>query len=1263
MRAIRAAAIAGCIVLVVEADRQSVYPRTSIWTSHTIPILFTALAAAAVTFVVLKKERNEALCHSEAAQRLAFIVEFSEDAIIGKNIDCVITNWNRAAEKMYGYTTAEAVGRNLSIVFPSERQAEIPAIMERILSGQPIVCLETQRLTKAGSRLDVSVSISPIKNAAGQVTGASAIVRDITLRKRSEKQLDLQSAALEAAANAIVITDFEGTIVWVNRAFTTMTGYDREEVLGKNTRLLKSGEQTESYYADLWCTVSAGKVWQGEIVNRRKDGTTYTEEMTITPVTRDVSNPANRYFVAIKQDVTKRKRSEDLLQNSENKYRVLFESSADATWLMDETGFLDCNSAALGMFGYSAETPMLHPADISPPNQLDGTPSRTAADRRIAAAFLNGKERFEWLHQRKNGSMFPAEVCLTALTLSGRPTLLATVRDITERKQAEEALLFKTALLEAQAETTLDGILAVDESDHIVLANRQLALHFAIPDEMLSKGDDLTVRKHVADGVEDPDAFVERIKYLNDHRDEKSRDEIKFKNGKVFDRYSAPLVDSRRQYRGRIWYFRDITERKVAEERIQYLAYYDALTGLPNRTLLQDRLAKTLASARRQKDKVALLFLDLDGFKNINDSLGHPIGDLLLQEIAERLNTWGREQDTVARLGGDEFLIVLTDIKDVPDVAVAAERLMDAMTAAFVVQGHSLNIGCCIGISIFPEHGTDGETLISRADAAMYNAKESGHNNFRFFTEDMNTQGVERLALEGSLRSALQNKELFLMYQPQMDVATGRITGLEALLRWQHPDLGLVPPDKFIQIAENSGLIVPIGEWVLRTACAQAQKWQTEGLPAVTVAVNVSAIQFRQEGFCELLRRVLQETGLAPQYLELELTESLLLANADVMLSVVQELTAMGVTLAIDDFGTGYSSFAYLRQFRVSKLKIDRSFIRDVAVNPDDAAITAAVISMAKSLRLKVIAEGVENEAQMSFLRAHRCDEIQGYYFSRPLAVDKVADKLRDNSSEASKPVGDNRDNKLYEVGISLMSIGLALLVSADPTTIQQFSLALRDLSISPDACQDAVSASLLLKTRKFDAVIVDLQLGGQSAQILDEVRRSSSNRTAVTFGISDNDADATTAFRHKSQFVFDRPLSPQSIHKTLKPAYGLILRERRRYFRYAVSMPVILQRESGEEIRCNSVNISGGGMALSTQAPLLPGERVRIQFTLPDHEAPFLAESTLCWSKTGSLGVRFVVVSDERKSDLQTWLSAKLEETLPESVAKQFRKAELSSN
>ncbi|MGA9801715.1 MAG: EAL domain-containing protein [Terriglobales bacterium] len=445
----------------------------------------------------------------------------------------------------------------------------------------------------------------------------------------------------------------------------------------------------------------------------------------------------------------------------------------------------------------------------------------------------------------------------------------------------------------------------------------------------------------------------------------------------------------------------DISDRKDAEEQVQLLAYYDALTGLPNRTLLRDRLSQALASARRRKDKVALLFLDLDRFKDINDSMGHSAGDLLLKEVAARLKRWAREQDTVARLGGDEFLIVLTDVKDIPGAAVAAERLMDAMTAEFVVQGHPLMVSCSLGISIFPEHGADGETLIKNADAAMYSAKDYGRNNFQFFTGEMNSEVVERLTLENSLRLALEKKELFLVYQPQMDIATGRITGLEALLRWQHPKLGLVPPDKFIRIAENSGLIVPIGEWVLRTACSQVRKWQDEGLLAVPVAVNVSAVQFRQEGFRKLIDRVLRETGLAPEYLELELTESLLLSNADVTLSVLRGLKSMGLKLTIDDFGTGYSSFSYLKHFPVSKLKIDRSFVREVAVNPDDAAITTAIISMAKSLNLKVIAEGVEEEAQMTFLRARQCDEIQGYYFSKPLAPEEAADKLRGTAVHA----------------------------------------------------------------------------------------------------------------------------------------------------------------------------------------------------------------------------------------------------------------------
>jgi diguanylate cyclase (GGDEF)-like protein/PAS domain S-box-containing protein len=599
-----------------------------------------------------------------------------------------------------------------------------------------------------------------------------------------------------------------------------------------------------------------------------------------------------------------------------------------------------------------------------------------------------------WITQAQSGSLPKLQLAMSALGLTG----LCLGAVVTERRQAERAIRESEKRYRLLFERNLAGVFRTTLAGSFVECNQATACMFGYdsPEEVME-----VPVTNLYDAASDREGFLTKLK------SEKSvtNHEMKFrrKNGEsAWAVLNVSLVDDDSGIASIVeGTLVDITERKVAEERVQSLAYYDALTGLPNRILMHDRLSKALATARRQMHKVALLFFDLDRFKIINDSLGHSVGDLLLQDVAERLKSCAREEDTVARLGGDEFLIVLTHVNDIPGAAVSAERFMDAMTARFVIQGHSLNIGCSLGISVFPEHGADSETLIKHADAAMYSAKDIGRNNFQFFTADMNAQAVERLTLENGLRLALDQKELFLMYQPQMNIATGKISELEALLRWQHPVLGLVPPDKFIRIAENSGLIVPIGEWVLRTACSQARKWQDEGLPPVSVAINVSAVQFRQQGFCELIRRVLRETGLAPHYLELELTESLLLGNADVTLSVLQELKAMGLTLAIDDFGTGYSSFSYLKRFPVSKLKIDRSFVRDVAVNPDDAAITTAIISMAKSLNLKVIAEGVEDEAQMSFLRAHQCDEIQGYYFSRPLAVDKVAEKLRGEALQA----------------------------------------------------------------------------------------------------------------------------------------------------------------------------------------------------------------------------------------------------------------------
>jgi diguanylate cyclase (GGDEF)-like protein/PAS domain S-box-containing protein len=441
----------------------------------------------------------------------------------------------------------------------------------------------------------------------------------------------------------------------------------------------------------------------------------------------------------------------------------------------------------------------------------------------------------------------------------------------------------------------------------------------------------------------------------------------------------------------------DITDRKKAEERIRHLAYFDLVTGLPNRPGFEERLVETLAAARWKNQKVALLLLEIGRFKMINDSLGKVFGDRLLQEIAQRIRTALGEELTLARLGGAEFAILLRDVKGTRDVEQIARQLIAAVSAEFSFLGHFFNVSCTLGISLFPLDGRDGHTLLERADAAMYSAMEQGGNEFQFFSEEIDNQIRDRLRLENGLRLALERDELFLVYQPQVDTRTGGISGLEALLRWQHPEMGLVPPSSFISVAESSGLIVPIGEWVLRTACSQARKWQDAGLPAVPVAVNVSAIQFRRHGFCDLVRSVLAETGLDPKFLELELTEGVLLSNVNLMFTLIQELREMGVKLTIDDFGTGYSSLSYLRQFKVNRLKIDRSFVREIPENADDAAITTAIIHMAKALNLDVLAEGVENAEQLDFLRAQNCYEIQGYYFSKPIAADQVEERLQRN--------------------------------------------------------------------------------------------------------------------------------------------------------------------------------------------------------------------------------------------------------------------------
>jgi diguanylate cyclase (GGDEF)-like protein/PAS domain S-box-containing protein len=467
----------------------------------------------------------------------------------------------------------------------------------------------------------------------------------------------------------------------------------------------------------------------------------------------------------------------------------------------------------------------------------------------------------------------------------------------------------------------------------------------------------------------------------------------------------APIHDREGKATGAVIVFRDVSAARAMAEKMTHSAQHDVLTGLPNRMLLNDRVNQAIALAARHSKKVAVLFLDLDGFKHINDSLGHPIGDKLLQSIAKRLVGCVRGSDTVSRQGGDEFVVLLSEMEQQEDAAISAIRILGAVAQAHSIDQHDLHLTASIGVSVSPDDGMDAETLIKNADTAMYQAKENGRQSYQFFKPAMNVRAVERQSIEESLQRALERKEFSLQYQPKIKLSTGEITGAEALIRWSHPTRGPVSPAQFIPVAEDCGLILPIGRWVLQEACKQARAWLEAGLSLGTMAVNISSMEFREDNFLKSVFATLSETGLDPKSLELELTESVLMKRAESAASVLRTLREEGVQIAVDDFGTGYSSLSYLRKFPIDALKIDQSFVRQITSAPDDTTIVTAVIGMGRSLKMRVVAEGVETREELEFLRAHQCEEAQGYYFSHPVPPQQFAKLLKSGIPEAAAVV------------------------------------------------------------------------------------------------------------------------------------------------------------------------------------------------------------------------------------------------------------------
>jgi diguanylate cyclase (GGDEF)-like protein/PAS domain S-box-containing protein len=687
------------------------------------------------------------------------------------------------------------------------------------------------------------------------------------------------------------------------------------------------------------------------------------------------------------------------LENSEKllPYEALLENIAHVVYRLDLVSgrFEYISGAASKLFGLELDAIREAGADLVGSHMLPGDYESAMARIREAAAGRPGQRTVLSVDYRLVGADGRLRYCHDSMMFDvdpdGRPLVACgVVVDVSEQIMAADAMREKEAQFRATMEAAQVGIFLLQDGlfryvnpfliDLVGYSENELVGRMSPLDLIVPEQRDMVREQMRRRAAGEPGTPYE----LTGVR----------KDGSTLP---VMILGSPTTYDGRpasVGTLLDISAQKEAEMRVRELADFDPLTGLPNRRLLRDRSTQLLAAAERDGSEMALVFIDLDHFKRVNDSLGHSIGDELLCAVAQRLATVVRKVDTLARLGGDEFIIALPGVH-ASGAAEVACRLLEVCAPTFSVAGHDLTITPSLGISLYPVDGTDFETLLRNADAAMYKAKEAGRNAFRFYSSEMNVATLKHLLMESGLRRGLGAREFILHYQPLVHIESGTTIGVEALIRWQNPEVGLIPPDQFIHVAEDIGLINPIGDWVLREACRQVRAWQDAGLPPLVVAVNVSPLQFRQAGFVDTVANALASSGLDARFLELELTERTVMNDAELNLGTLSALNGMGVELALDDFGTGYSSLAYLKRFPVGKLKIDRSFVRDLEVDPDDRAIASTILSMGRSLRLKVLAEGVETKEQYAILRGMGCELVQGYHFSRPLPPEELVAFLK----------------------------------------------------------------------------------------------------------------------------------------------------------------------------------------------------------------------------------------------------------------------------
>ena len=892
--------------------------------------------------------------------------------------------------KNHGWSTEMFENKTLFEVFPPEISDEWAAHYKKALAGEDVV-LETENEEGA-----FKISVLPVRDDNDEIFAGMVMWENISERRNAEEAVKESEARyrqlFEDANDVIYVHDLNGNYVSINKAAERIFGYTREEALKLNMAQIAVPEHLKRVKRQLGKKV-AGDTTQTvyEVDCIRKDGERITLEVNSSIITKDGEPIAVQ---GIARDVTERKLAEDTIKKSEERYRDLFENANDLIYTHDLQGnFTSLNRAGERITGYTRDEALrMHIGEVVAPEFIEGAKTMTA--RKLED---DRPTTYELEIVRKDGQRVPLELSTRLIVSDGLPVGVQGVgRDITDRRHAELSLHKTLSLFTSTFESTADGIVVMSLDKKIVTANQKFIEMWSVDEATMESKDGPSLIELVAKQVKNSDDFRRQLRETYADPNGIFTELLELNDGRIFERYSQPQYLEGKPV-GRVACFRDITERTRAEEGLRHYAMHDTLTNLPNRVAFMDHLRQAVDRAGENVHAhFAVLFLDLDRFKVINDSLGHAVGDKLLIALADRLKACVRPGDIVARLGGDEFTILLNRSGGIDEVKRVAERLQRKISETFKIDNYEVFTTASIGIIASSDVKREPEAFLRDADAAMYRAKETGKARYEVFDHQMHVRNMNLVQVETDLRHAVDRNEFEVMYQPIVNLETGSIREFEALIRWRHPKHGLVGPNEFISVAEETGLIIPIGKWIMEESCRQIVRWQSKFTFPLSVSVNLSAKQLMHPLLTAQVADLLNETGLDPGQLKLEVTETNVMEHSDKALSVLNELHALGISLSTDDFGTGYSSLSYLQRFPFDRLKIDRSFVEKMDGNDKGTAIVKTILMLGENLGIEVVAEGIETEEQNAMLRSLGCRLGQGYLFSRPVAPKAVEKLLRD---------------------------------------------------------------------------------------------------------------------------------------------------------------------------------------------------------------------------------------------------------------------------